>query len=112
MKPELSYRTADLLELAGYRSREQIASTPDAELLRIPGIGRRMLREIRDAIPFENKIKCSGCAYWHGYHGYDDTVGECRKTPPQVFMPDKYEKTEWPRTKAADWCGEAKDRTT
>lgn len=45
-------RAARSLYAAGYRTREDIASSPDAELLLVPGVGPARLAATRAAVPY------------------------------------------------------------
>ena len=44
---------ARCLYAAGYRTRRDVADSPDAELLAVPGIGPHRLASIRAAVPYE-----------------------------------------------------------
>ena len=48
----LPVRAARSLYAAGYRTAQDIASSPDAELLLVPGIGPARLASTRAAVPY------------------------------------------------------------
>lgn len=82
-------RNADLLTVG------QIARTDDHDLLRVPGLGKNLVRQIRDVIPYwadsqPRAERCERCRYWDGM---------CRHDSPKAD-------STWPKTKPYDWCGQ------
>lgn len=57
---------------------------------------------------------CAYCKYWEAPSDKDpfgETLGECRRKPPHVFLitDEKAEivvATQWPETAPTGWCGE------
>jgi hypothetical protein len=53
------------------------------------------------------KGTCDQCKF---YHKEFDTIGECHRHPPVVFVVDEDFMSTWPDVRPDHWCGEFKER--